>query len=237
MYRMNDYIAMISEGLNCLLGERQSDGTGIRSFICIIAICTGTFTSVSGQTREGTFMLGSDIGSGVITSSSNGLFGLNIGLNDGAGIDLGLSPKLGWFVRDDFLIGGVINLGYSKSPESNLQSTESFVYGIQALVRYYLSPRDVDLDGEVPTRLRFFAEINGGLSGINIKDGPTTNGFAYGFGPGLAYFVTDNVALETTLKYNGLLGAGNTAYQHAISLNLGIQIFLIKNRARNIIED
>ncbi|WP_373516268.1 hypothetical protein [Pricia sp.] len=188
------------------------------------------------QTDQGTFMLGSDLGSGIINSSSNGLFGLNFGLNDGAGMDLGLSPKMGWFVRDNFLIGAIANIGYSKSPESNSQSSESFVYGLQALTRYYISPDDVDVD-ELPRRLRFFAEINGGLSGVNVKDGPTTNGFAYGTGPGLAYFITDNVALETTFKYNGLLGAGNTAYQHALSLNLGIQIFLDRNRAENIIDD
>ena len=89
---------------------------------------------------------------------------------------------------------------------------------------------------DLPEKLRFFGEINGGLSGINIKDGPTTNGFAYGIGPGLAYFITDNVAFDTTLKYNGLLGAGNTAYQHALSLNLGIQVFLTKSRAVNIVD-
>lgn len=142
----------------------------------------------------------------------------------------------GWFVRDNFLIGAVVNLGFSKSPESNLQSTESFVYGLQALSRYYITPSDVDVNN-VPKRLRFFAEVNGGLSGVNVKDGASTNGFAYGTGPGLAYFITNNVALETTAKYNGLLGAGNTSYQHAISVNLGIQIFLNKSRAQNIYND
>lgn len=180
-------------------------------------------------------MLGSDLGSGIVNSTSNGLFGLNFGLNDGAGMDIGLSPKVGWFVRDNFLIGGIANIGYSKSPETNGQSSESFVYGLQALTRLYIAPTDVDVD-QLPRGLRFFAEINGGLSGVNVKDGPSTNGFAYGAGPGLAYFITDNVSLETTLKYNGLLGAGNTAYQHAVSLNFGIQIFLDRNSAETIID-
>jgi len=203
------------------------------SLICLfilIAIPIGY-----GQTEEDSFMLGSDIGSGVITSSSNGLLGINLGLNDGAGFNIGLSPKAGWFVRDNFLLGAIVNVGYSKSPESDFNSTESFVYGLQALGRYYISPRDLDAD-DLPRKLRLFGEINGGLSGVNIKDGPTTNGFAYGTGPGLAYFMTDNIAFETTLKYNGLLGAGNTAYQHAISLNVGIQVFLTKSRAEDIID-
>lgn len=231
LFTKNLYFDTIISNFRALCKSRIGDSKGAIIFI----LCLSMATITHGQTEEDSFMLGTDIGSGVVTSSSNGLLGINLGLNEGAGLDIGLSPKAGWFVRDNFLLGAIANLGYSKSPESALSSTTSFVYGLQALSRYYMGPSDIDADNLLGN-LRFFGEINGGLSGINIKDGPTTNGFAYGVGPGLAYFISESVAFETTLKYNGLLGAGNTAYQHAISLSFGIQVFLTKDRAKNIVD-
>lgn len=177
------------------------------------------------QLQEGTWMLGSDLGSGIISPASSGLLGFNFGLNDGAGYNVGISPKLGYFVSDNFLLGAVVDLGFSKSAENNGVSTKSTVYGIQAFSRYYLSPGEAGIDNLLNSG-RFFLEGNAGIAGVNVKDGPTTNGFVFGVGPGYSYFVTPNVALETSLKYNGLVGGGNTTYQNSLGLNLGIQIFL-----------
>lgn len=199
------------------------------------ALCLGAVGLSNSQLNEGTFMLGSDLGSGLVTTASNGLFGLNFGLNDGAGHNLGLSPKAGYFIRDNFLIGAAVNLGFTKSPENNGEATKSTVYGVQALSRYYLSLRETEVDNFL-NRGTFFLENNLGISGVNVSDGPTTNGFSFGFGPGFAYFISQNVALETSLKYNGLTGSGNTSYQHNIGLNLGVQIFLTSAKAENIIE-
>ncbi|UJH92781.1 hypothetical protein LZ575_10320 [Antarcticibacterium sp. 1MA-6-2] len=50
------------------------------------------------QLQEGNFMLGADLGSGLTSTTSNGLFGFNLGLNDGARITiLELAPKQGIF--------------------------------------------------------------------------------------------------------------------------------------------
>lgn len=80
-------------------------------------------------------------------------------------------------------------------------------------------------------------EATAGIAGVNVKNGATTNGFAFGVGPGYSYFVSNTVALETSLKYNGLVGGGNTTYQHALGLNFGVQIFLPSSTAKKRIKD
>lgn len=195
------------------------------------------FTSMTNaQIKEGNFMLGSDIGSGLVSNGSRGLFGFNFGLNEGAGYNVGISPKAGYFIKDNLMVGAVVNLGFAKSAESRGISSQTTTYGVQALSRYYLSPGEEGVDNYL-NKGRFFIEANAGVAGVNVKHGPTTNGFAFGVGPGYSYFVSNTVALETSLKYNGLVGGGNTTYQNAIGLNFGVQVFLpssdVKQRINN----
>ena len=197
-----------------------------------VMVLLGCVTVSNAQIQEGNFMIGSDFGSGLINSGNNSILGLNFGLNDGAGYNLGLSPKVGYFVRDNFMLGAVANIGFTKSPESS-GSTETTVYGFQALSRYYLSPGEKGVDNLLKHG-RFFVEANAGIAGVNVAGGATTNGFAFGVGPGYSYFITNNVALETNLKYNGLVGGGNTTYQNALGLNFGVQVFIPSSRAKEL---
>ncbi|WP_417885877.1 hypothetical protein [Zunongwangia sp.] len=191
-----------------------------------------SINTANAQIQEGNLMVGSDFGSGLVNPGNNSILGLNFGLNDGAGYELGLSPKIGYFVRDNVLIGAVANLGFTKSPKSE-GSTETTVYGFQALSRYYLSPGEKGVNNLLKHG-RFFLEANAGVAGVNVAGGATTNGLAFGVGPGYSYFVTNNVALETNIKYNGLVGGGNTTYQHAIGLNFGIQVYLPSSKAKEL---
>ena len=44
---------------------------------------------------------------------------------------------------------------------------------------------------------------------IDVSNGGgNTNGFHFGVGPGIAYFVTPSVGLETLVKFNGTTGFG-----------------------------
>ncbi|WBL23018.1 MULTISPECIES: hypothetical protein [unclassified Zunongwangia] len=205
----------------------------MKKLIILSAIALlGSIGISNAQIQEGNFMVGSDFGSGLINTGNSSILGLNFGLNDGAGYNLGLSPKLGYFVKDNFMLGAVANIGFSKSAESE-GSTETTVYGFQALSRYYLSPGEKGIDNLL-SHGRFFVEANAGIAGVNVAGGNTTNGFAFGVGPGYSYFLTDNVALETNLKYNGLVGGGNTTYQNSLGLNFGIQVFIPSSRAKEL---
>jgi hypothetical protein len=195
------------------------------------------FTNVSNaQLQEGNIMLGADLGSGLSTSGTNGLFGFNLGLNEDSGYNIGISPKAGYFLSDNFVVGAVVNLGYSNSAGDDDATANTTVYGVQALGRFYLSPADVELSDEVPTG-QFFVETQAGIAGVNVEDGPTTNGFAFGFGPGYSLFLNQSVALEASVKYNGLVGGGNTTYQHSLGINLGVQVFLPFSDAENTVKE
>lgn len=202
-----------------------------------LLLMMGFISSSHAQLEEGSFMLGADLGSGLSSPTTNGLFGFNLGLNDGAGFDVGLSPKAGYFINDNLLLGGIVNLGYTKSPEvTGGESVHTFIYGVQGLSRFYLRPSDVELNDVVNTG-RFFLETNAGVAGVNIKDGATTNGFTFGFGPGYSYFLNSNVALEASAKYSGLAGGGNTEYQNSLGIHLGIQVFIPSGDAEAAVED
>lgn len=194
------------------------------------------FTGVShAQLQEGNFMLGADMGSGLTTTTSSGLFGFTLGLNEDSGYNIGISPKAGYFLNDSFVLGAIVNLGYTNSAGDNDQTSNTFVYGVQGLTRFYLSPADAELGDVVPAG-QFFMELHAGIAGVNVQNGPTTNGFAFGFGPGYSLFLNESVALEASVKYNGLVGAGNTDYQHALGINLGINVFFPRSEAENTVQ-
>lgn len=194
------------------------------------------FTSVShAQLQEGNYMLGADIGSGLTATTSNGLFGFNLGLNEDSGYNIGISPKAGVFLNDNFVLGAIVNLGYNNSAGDDEMSANTFVYGVQGLTRFYFSPADAEVADVVPAG-KFFMEMNAGIAGVNVENGPTTNGFTFGFGPGYSLFVNESVALEAGVKYNGLVGAGNTDYQHALGINLGIQVFFPRSDAKDTVQ-
>ncbi|MDE1190562.1 MAG: hypothetical protein PW786_00220 [Arachidicoccus sp.] len=197
----------------------------------------GVFSVAHGQISKGNVMVGTDLGSGISGIGNSSLFGANFNLNSGSGWNIGISPKIGYFVNDNLLIGGVVNLGYDKAKNvGDISGAKTTVYGIQALGRYYISPGEHGIDNLLKHG-RFFFEANAGFAGVNVKPGNTTNGFAFGFGPGYSYFITPNVALEGLIKYNGLAGGGNTNYQNSLGINFGLQVFLPSSRIRSAVKN
>ncbi|MGF7232489.1 hypothetical protein [Arachidicoccus sp.] len=212
----------------------------MKKILCLLGVAAFVTIGVANaQIEKGNLMVGSDLGSSLASPSgsatNSGLFGMNFGLNKGDGFNIGINPKIGYFVKDNVMIGGVVNLGFSKAPNYN-GAAKTTSYGIQALGRYYLNPGEQGVNNLLKHG-RFFGEVNAGFAGFNTTGGNTTNGFAFGFGPGYSYFITPNVALEGLLKYNGLVGGGNTTYRHAIGLSLGIQVFLPSAKVKSIVND
>lgn len=182
----------------------------MKKTILIIAVLISTVGIASAQTEKGNYIIGSDLANlNLNFQKNNTTFGLSI------------SPKVAWFIQDNFAIGGLVDLG--------LQTGKGFTntnYGIGPLARYYFTASQVD----VPKKMRFFGEANVGFFGQNTKvsgtPGVSTNGIGFGVGPGLAYFVNKNIALETLLKYNGTAGFGNSTFLNSVNLSLGFQIHL-----------
>lgn len=160
------------------------------------------------QLSQGNVMVGADVGN------------FKLGLEKDAGFSILINPKAAWFIKDNLALGAYINFGVSKT---NSDGPTTTIYGVGPWARYYVNKADLNL----LRHGRWFGEANVGIEGRNVSDGGgSTNGLGIGFGPGYAYFITQNVSFETLLKWNPLIGFGDEVFQSNLSLNFGFQIYL-----------
>lgn len=167
------------------------------------------------QLQKGNIMVGGDVANLNFTLGGGGYFQANV------------NPKLAFFIHDNFAIGGMVNFGLTTSSGNGTHTT----YGVSALGRYYINDQDINILHQG----KFFVEGNAGIQGVSNGNGSNTTGLGLGIGPGYTYFVTQNVGLETLLKYNGIVGFGSTPYSSNLSLNIGFQIYLPGRKARAIL--
>jgi hypothetical protein len=178
-------------------------------------------TAAVAQTQKGNLMVGSDITDfGFTFQKASTRFNFN------------LNPKLAYFIQDDLAIGAYVNFGLSTSNGAGSDVN----YGVGALARYYLHDKNVK-KLEFSKRARFFLEANAGFGGQNPASGASTNGVQLGIGPGLSYFITPNVALDALLKYDLIVGGGNSTTSQNLGFSLGFQIFLPTAKAREIMRE
>ena len=169
------------------------------------------------QLQQGNIMIGSDLAN------------LNLTLGGGGYFTAEISPKVGFFIRDNVVLGGQVDFKIATGGGSGTNTT----YGVGAFGRYYASdPKTVLLKHG-----RFFFEGNVGIQGVSLAGGSNTTGLGLGVGPGYAYFITPNIGLETLLKYNGIIGFGSQAYRSNLNLGVGFQIYLPGKKARAIVND
>lgn len=174
-------------------------------------------TKTQAQLQQGNILVGGDIAN------------LNLTLGGGGYFTASLSPKVGFFIRDNVVIGGQVDFGIATGSGAGTSTT----YGVGAFGRYYFSdPKTVVLKHG-----RFFFEGNVGIQGVSLSGGSNTTGLGIGVGPGYAYFITPNIGLETLLKYNGIVGFGSQAYNSNLNLGVGFQIYLPGKKVRAIVND
>ncbi len=174
--------------------------------ILIFIALFGFKNSAPAQIQRGSAIIGGSIAN------------LNLGLDDPNIFSIDITPKAGFFVRDNIALGPYINFGLTTAKNSST----TINWGIGLMGRAYANK-----DVEVIRHGRFFGEGTAGIGGVNVSDGgSSTNGFEFSGGPGFAYFVTRNLALETLLKYNGVVGFGDEPYTSNINLSFGFQIHL-----------
>lgn len=163
--------------------------------------------SANAQISKGDVMIGANISD------------INFALDKPNRFSFAINPKAAWFIQDGLALGGDVSFGI-ETEGKGLGTTIN--YGIGALGRYYGTKGA----NELANHTRFFGEATVGISGRNLAGGGSTNGLGFSFGPGFAYFITKNVALETLLKYEGVVGFGSSAYAHDLNLGVGFQIYL-----------
>lgn len=147
------------------------------------------------------------------------------------GFNMNLTPKLAYFVQDRWALGAQVGLNVS-SPEGTSDTQTD--WSIAPFTRYYFANNEIDnlLNNGV-----FFAEGSAGFGGNNSSAGDSTNGVELGIGAGYAYFITPSVGLEGLLKYQGLVGGGNTNAQGNLYLGIGFQIYLPNSKAKAALRD
>ena len=190
----------------------------MKKLITILGILLVTISLKSNaQLQQGNVLVGGDIAD------------FNLGLDKGGNFSFLINPKVAWFIRDNLAIGGYLVTGLSTAKNAGT----SINYGVGALARYYLSAEQLNLIRHT----RFFFEGNVGIEGDNPAVGDNTNGLGLGIGPGLAYFLTPNIGLETLLKYNGIIGFGSKPTSNNLNLSIGFQIYLPTSRLKAIEKD
>lgn len=188
----------------------------MRKFILAIALVFGAvfFSEMNAQIQKGNWMVGTEVANMQFTS----------------GLDISLSPKAGYFIADNLVVGGLVGLNIYKAKGSSNTQTDWTVGGFG---RYYIGKDHLNLlkNG------RFFGEGSVGFGGRNSSVGSSTNGVDLGVGAGYAYFITRNVSLDAMLKFNAVVGGGNTSGQGDLGLRIGFQIFLPTAKVKAAMQD
>jgi len=190
----------------------------MKKITLLVTVATLFFaSSTKAQIQRGNLIVGGDIAN------------FNLGLNSGNGYDILINPSMAFFIKDGLAIGPFVTLGFSGA--KGIEPTT--IYGVGALGRYYVSDTVVSL----LKHGRFFVEANAGIEGNNnSQSGETTNGLVLGVGPGYTYFITENIGLETLLKYNGIIGFGSSTTTSTLNLSVGFQIYIGSQKAKEAIQ-
>lgn len=183
-----------------------------KHFYMLVTLCCVVALSSKAQLQKGNVLIGGDLAS------------FDLSLNEGNAFIVNLTPKAAWFIKDNVAVGGFIDFGIATAKGAGTTVN----YGIGPLARYYFPTSTVEVD----RIFRLFLEANVGIEGVNPAHGGSTNGLGLGFGPGLAYFVTRNISLETLFKYTGLIGFGSNPTSSRLQLGLGFQIYLSGSRVK-----
>lgn len=187
---------------------------------CLITICSALLATPSfAQLEKGNLMVGGGlISSGMNFQKSNTSF------------DISLTPKIGYFLQQNLVVGASLELGADVQ-----KANTTFTYDVTPFLRYFITNKDVK---DMPKSLVPFLEAGGGFGGRNTRyedtDGNkttvTSNGGLFYVQPGLAWFLSRNVALELALQYKYINASPDV---NRIGLNLGFQLFLTRNQAKN----
>lgn len=122
-------------------------------------------------------------------------------------------------MANNVALGGYVNLGIQTA-----EGAETITrYGVGDLGRYYACS-----DVAALRHGRLFGEATLGIGGRNVSGASRgkTKGLDFSFGTGFSYFVTNNIGLETLIKYNEITGFGNEGCQNSLNLSFGFQIYL-----------
>lgn len=181
-------------------------------FIVFTTLCT-----VNAQITKGNWMVGGSayFGSSSAESSGNGFS------SSAKGSGLNISPNLGYFIKDKFVIGAIPSFDFS-NPEGDNNNSTSF--GIGPFVRYYfLKPEN---------KINLLAQLRYGFSKGSNQGGASSQNTGYGIKVGTVIYFNSSVGLEFALDYSYSKNKSNNSDSIStfknLNLGIGFQIHLEK---------
>lgn len=175
----------------------------IKKVFTLVFLALLTSGSVHAQIEQGSKMVG-------------GLLSLDLAFDDDDdATQFSFSPRYGVFVVDRIALGGDLGIDYAKIGDE----TSATQLSIGPFARLYVLGSG-DLKMLLDARASYiFSKIKD--SDLVTKD----HGFQFFGGPGLSYFLGDNVSLDIILGYN-YRTFGEDAVSSNLKLVAGFQIFL-----------
>jgi hypothetical protein len=168
--------------------------------IVLTALSLITASVSFAQVEQGNLLLGGTASMGAEFNEFNDVFGVDI------------SPNIGYFVDAGLAIGGALSFGYSKSDNSSATR-----FGLIPFARFYFTQSG---------NLMFFLQAKAGILTNRFDNGfsvNSSNGGVFGGGPGMAIFLTDQIAIEGAFE---LLRYGGDFRFTDLGLRFGVQAYL-----------
>lgn len=136
-----------------------------------------------------------------------------------AGYALDLSPNVGYFVVDNFSIGGIVSFSFNNPSGS---SNNSLSFGLAPFVRYYFRKSDKIINPFLQGSYSFNrSKIQSGGGYYKSSE--------YSLKGGSAFFLNSSVALEITIEYNSSINNVNNNQYDNFTTGIGLQIHLEKD--------
>jgi hypothetical protein len=171
----------------------------IFSWIVILFLpCT---LALAQMTSSGNFVIGSSFGLSSAQSNIKHIDGSGDSEGDGpSSMQFNISPKVGYFISDNFALGIGMDYTFSEVEDPNLNRTKDTDLLFGPFARLYL-PVGGDIAVFLEGNFGFGTSsdiMNIGGENQNIS----TNIFAVGAGPGLTIFSSEAIGISASFKYN-----------------------------------
>lgn len=125
-----------------------------------------------------------------------------------------LSPSFGYFLVKNWSVGGNVSGSFAQHRAGTAKES-TIGSGLGLYSRYYIPMSE---------KLLLFGELRGSAFTNQITGGSFSSPvYSISPGVGLSYFLTRNIAIESTISYSKALGSVSRG---ALGLNLGFQIYL-----------
>lgn len=200
-------------------------------------------SSMAQQTNKGTILAGGGLNFNAnkskitLVSNTNGVS--NTDKSTGPAITgFTFSPNVGWFIVKGLALGLKSDISANKSKSNDTTITTSSNVSIGPFVRYYYQM------GKIAPFFEASFGIGNSKSTDKYSSAPAlvtrVKGNVWGFGPGIAVFLNNNIAIEGSMMYKILNSKDNykvstggvnidytkTERSNMFLFNIGLQIFL-----------